>query len=174
MDAPALSYNFTAGLLQGTITSWVVKNDGNNTLGGLDFVYQVKLTSGDLSQLSLNGFNSLSSVNVSDTPGGVFSFLPGSVASTAGNPAATQADWSSNLHFTWDPTALASGTTDLLVVDTASSQFGINTFSGVEDGGGADVSVYAVPEPTTILAGALLLLPFGASTLRFARKSRVA
>jgi len=29
-----------------------------------------------------------------------------------------------------------------------------------------------VPEPTTFLAGALLLLPFGASTLRFVRKNR--
>jgi hypothetical protein len=31
-----------------------------------------------------------------------------------------------------------------------------------------------VPEPTTIIAGALLLLPFGASTVRFLRKSRAA
>jgi hypothetical protein len=31
-----------------------------------------------------------------------------------------------------------------------------------------------VPEPTTMIAGALLLLPFGASTLRFVRKSRLA
>jgi F0F1-type ATP synthase assembly protein I len=29
-----------------------------------------------------------------------------------------------------------------------------------------------VPEPTTMIAGALLLLPFGASTLRILRKSR--
>ena len=31
-----------------------------------------------------------------------------------------------------------------------------------------------VPEPTTIIAGALLLLPFGLSTLRTFRKNRVA
>jgi hypothetical protein len=31
-----------------------------------------------------------------------------------------------------------------------------------------------VPEPTTMIAGALLLLPFGASTLRIVRKNRVA
>lgn len=34
--------------------------------------------------------------------------------------------------------------------------------------------VVAVPEPTTVLAGALLLLPFGASTLRILRRNRVA
>jgi hypothetical protein len=28
----------------------------------------------------------------------------------------------------------------------------------------------AVPEPTTLIAGALLLLPFGASTIRILRK----
>jgi hypothetical protein len=32
----------------------------------------------------------------------------------------------------------------------------------------------AVPEPTTMVAGALLLLPFGASTMRFIRKNRTA
>lgn len=35
-------------------------------------------------------------------------------------------------------------------------------------------NVSAVPEPTTMLAGALLLLPFGASTVRFLRKNRTA
>ncbi len=37
--------------------------------------------------------------------------------------------------------------------------------------GGVPVAV-PVPEPTTVIAGALLLLPFGASTLRFIRRSR--
>jgi hypothetical protein len=34
-------------------------------------------------------------------------------------------------------------------------------------------SVHQVPEPTTMLAGALLLLPFGASTLRILRRNRM-
>lgn len=37
-----------------------------------------------------------------------------------------------------------------------------------------EFQVSAVPEPTTIIAGALLLLPFGASTIRFLRKNRTA
>lgn len=36
------------------------------------------------------------------------------------------------------------------------------------------IGVTPVPEPTTIIAGALLLLPFGASTLRILRKNRTA
>jgi len=35
-------------------------------------------------------------------------------------------------------------------------------------------AVTLVPEPTTMIAGALLLLPFGASTLRILRRNRVA
>jgi len=42
--------------------------------------------------------------------------------------------------------------------------FGAGTFSAVS----------AVPEPTTLIAGALLLLPFGASTLRILRRRRAA
>jgi hypothetical protein len=38
----------------------------------------------------------------------------------------------------------------------------------------ARFDVTAVPEPTTMIAGALLLLPFGASTLRILRKNRTA
>jgi hypothetical protein len=38
--------------------------------------------------------------------------------------------------------------------------------------GGAAIGLSAVPEPTTMIAGALLLLPFGASTLRIVRKKR--
>jgi len=55
-----------------------------------------------------------------------------------------------------------------------------STISGVdfEFGTGPDFVVaghtVVVPEPTTMIAGALLLLPFGASTLRFVRKNRVA
>lgn len=40
--------------------------------------------------------------------------------------------------------------------------------------GAGTLSVTAVPEPTTMIAGALLLLPFGASTLRILRKNRTA
>jgi hypothetical protein len=36
------------------------------------------------------------------------------------------------------------------------------------------ITLFPVPEPTTMIAGALLLLPFGASTLRLLRKTRTA
>lgn len=38
--------------------------------------------------------------------------------------------------------------------------------------GGLSGAITAVPEPTTIIAGALLLMPFGASTFRILRRNR--
>jgi len=51
-------------------------------------------------------------------------------------------------------------------------EFGVLTAAGVviDVTGGASISLAPVPEPTTMVAGALLLLPFGASTLRILRK----
>lgn len=50
------------------------------------------------------------------------------------------------------------------------------TSTGLEAANGQDFIVKGVevPEPTTIVAGALLLLPFGASTLRILRRHRTA
>jgi hypothetical protein len=39
---------------------------------------------------------------------------------------------------------------------------------------GTSINISAVPEPTTMVAGALLLLPFGASTIRMLRKRQLA
>ena len=48
------------------------------------------------------------------------------------------------------------------------------TYSGVNGDAYVEVDGTPVPEPTTMIAGAMLLLPFGASTLRILRKSRAA
>jgi len=58
----------------------------------------------------------------------------------------------------WAPNGATSGASEQLVADNT-------TITG---------AWVPVPEPTTMIAGALLLLPFGASTLRFARKSKAA
>jgi hypothetical protein len=53
----------------------------------------------------------------------------------------------------------------------------MNLYTGDDNGVGTGVSqpqLYQTPEPTTIIAGALMLLPFGASTLRILRKTPAA
>jgi hypothetical protein len=60
----------------------------------------------------------------------------------------------------------------------AYADFGAATGSGVVVGSvdinSITVGPVPVPEPTTMIAGALLLLPFGATTLRMLRKNRAA
>jgi hypothetical protein len=52
--------------------------------------------------------------------------------------------------------------------------FGILAPGGLVTVSSVEQSFHQVPEPTTMIVGALLLLPFGASTLRILRKSRAA
>jgi hypothetical protein len=54
-----------------------------------------------------------------------------------------------------------------LLIPTPQSQYGLNAQEMF-------YNVTPVPEPTTLIAGALLLLPFGASTLRVLRRNRAA
>jgi hypothetical protein len=95
-----------------------------------------------------------------------------------------------------DPGAATSGTVKVDLSDSTSQTFAAGSFRGfVTSAGGPVITslsldslttgayptldhLYAgttpVPEPTTMIAGALLLLPFGASTFRFFRKNRTA
>jgi len=71
----------------------------------------------------------------------------------------------------------ASGSsTDLIFTDASALADGSPTgFGAVIDNVSLNaVPLNAVPEPTTIIAGALLLLPFGASALRILRRNRMA
>jgi hypothetical protein len=61
---------------------------------------------------------------------------------------------------------------DALIVGNANGAYGVYALNLGTPGAVQDQLVIAVPEPTTVLAGALLLLPFGASTLRILRRNR--
>jgi hypothetical protein len=83
----------------------------------------------------------------------------------------------------FDPTDPVAELNDTLVLGTPLHQVWINKdiYLAAAPGGSAQATIIdqrfsqtAVPEPTTMIAGALLLLPFGASTLRILRKNRTA
>jgi hypothetical protein len=95
------------------------------------------------------------------------------------DPATCMLDvmWNGNLVAHLAPTSTAM----VLYSSTVTAMTGDNTLelvgTGTDDGVGAiidNVSLTAVPEPTTMIAGALLLLPLGASTLRLLRKRQTA
>jgi hypothetical protein len=56
----------------------------------------------------------------------------------------------------------------------ANGAYGVQDMVLAQPGQVQDQLVIVVPEPTTMIAAALLLLPFGASTLRILRKTRTA
>jgi len=68
-------------------------------------------------------------------------------------------------------TSIAAGGSDANVAQA--SLLAINS-TGLGGDGFGQSYVVPVPEPTTLIAGAMLLLPFGASTLRTLRRNRAA
>ena len=60
------------------------------------------------------------------------------------------------------------------ITRNANGAYGVDALNLGAPGAVQDQLVIVVPEPTTMIAGSLLLLPFGASTLRILRKNRAA
>jgi hypothetical protein len=145
----------------GTLTTYVYSGDANNPLQGLTFVYNEVLTAGDLSQIQLNGFSS--TVDVANMSGNV-----------APKAAFTQNSGASYIKFLWNPDGLGVGApiNSTVVVATGSLTYG-GIIAGVSDGTTANVPILApVPEPSTVVAGILMLLPFGIGAVRSLRKER--
>jgi len=65
---------------------------------------------------------------------------------------------------------IPGGSQQLIVVKDISIAAAAGELVGLSD---VEQSFHQVPEPTTVIAGALLLLPLGASTLRILRRNRI-
>ena len=72
-----------------------------------------------------------------------------------------------------DSAAETSPRTDSYTV-TTSGTYSIDLLYAEVNGAPVELNFTAVPEPTTFLAGVLLLLPFGASAMRMVRKNKQA
>ena len=167
------SYSQGSGAFSGTVTSWALSGDTSNPLGGLDFLYQIHNTgSTQVEGLSLGGFDSIP-VYVGYITTAVLPAATGSVAGTIIPADATRS--LSTIHWDYIGTSLTGGGTygDILVVLTGMTRSEFANGS-IQDTYSQNIQILAVPEPTTMVAGALLLLPFGASTLRILRKNRTA
>ncbi len=166
-DTGALAYSFGGGLDVGSVETQVYNNDINNTLGGLTFLYTIVVTSGDIGGITLNG-NWAGQVAIADVTGSAQSI----------NNFNYKAD-GSNIRVNWAGAPYSSGlpVTLQFVIDTSSKADAL-TLAGLQDSapdGGANIlSPVPVPEPATVVAGALLLLPLGIGAARSLRKERVA
>jgi hypothetical protein len=98
------------------------------------------------------------------------------ITSWSGNGPAVQA-WFNTFVGGVGGAALVPPTTGTILRDAAYAlPTGRNTGIDANDGAGQDLifNTTPIPEPSTLIAGGLLLLPFGASTLRFIRKNKTA
>ena len=161
MSAQNFSYNGNTG----SIATSVYTSDANNPLGGLTFVYTLIVTGGDISSVALNGFGPASMVAV------------GYGLSSSGIISAESFTTSGVVNFSFQNAITpAIGGAQYLVVGTSLNKDAANG-AGFLDGGTFPTLtpiLAPVPEPSTVVAGALMLLPFGIGAIRSLRKDRTA
>ena len=153
------TYSFGGGIDTGTILTQAFSGVSQNTLGGLTFQYTITVLTGDLSSVALNVFN-------------VPSVLVGTLS---GGDQATSANFTLGnvVNFTWNTDTVPTTSPVTVLVGTGINQFqsGVVTLEDNFPDGSAGILV-PVPEPTTVLAGALMLLPLGIGAVRSLRKER--
>ena len=166
----AVSGSDPLGTPEGSVSSWVLSGFDTAPGAGLTFVYQIQNGGPDtITEASFSNFagttvlststqatfallNSITGVGGfafgSETPGGAVTFNGG----------------------------LASGATsysDFLIINTTATQWNIGQGREEDDFQAVGNVLAPVPEPTTIAAGILMLLPLGIGAVRSLRKERV-
>ena len=145
-------------------------------MGGYSFYYVIHNSGvSEVSRFAVNGFNAVDVV-----PGVDAKTIPvaGGTGPFSADRSAGVGDLGKTVGFNFNPIAghtqlPGGGLSYTLVVHTSLFKYASSLASIVDGGASANVAILAVPEPTTMIAGALLLLPFGASTLRILRRNRV-
>jgi hypothetical protein len=167
---PLVSPFAYGGAFSGTLTSTVLQESAlNNPLGGYTFLYVIANagSSADaLRRFTIDDWKTDLNVVVGNT-----------IAAGIDAPIADRSANGDIIGFDWGVvTPITAGGFGEVFVRTSLQGFTIANGSTI-DSGTATVQTYAaaaVPEPATLMAGMLLLLPFGASTLRILRNRRAA
>jgi hypothetical protein len=159
MSVTSVQASFTAIDGVGTGNSWS-QQFNESGVGNFDHI-EISWVTGSLFETpALTSF----SAGWLLTPGGNTTF-----SSASGTPLT-----SLNFFINWGPasTPIIPTAFDFYAWDGNTLKEAVRaTYTGV---GGHEWDITPVPEPTTIIAGALLLLPLGASTLRILRKRQTA
>jgi hypothetical protein len=150
-----------ATTLQGTLSSWVLTSDPNDPAGytGDTYVYRVNETPGTdiVGALSLNGFASVGNIAVGFVSQGA-PFDPTSISQAANG--VINVAWSTGF----------TGLGDFIFVYTSVRGAALVT-DPVQDGvNSSAVALAPVPEPTTAVAAALMMLPLCVGAVRALRK----
>lgn len=164
----SLSAGFNNGGYTGSLDSWVIKAGDDSVATGLGFtgytfVFQVTPTGGNkVGSITLNGFTAGTTLG--------FGYL---ATSTAADPNNWSQDPTGFIKVNWTPDPPGYTTTgDFLYIYTDLLTVG-QVVDSVQDGLSATpAGLSPIPEPTTVLAGALMLLPLGIGAVRSLRKDR--
>jgi hypothetical protein len=171
----------TLGTLD-SVSLTLTANLRDSTLGGgrlaagdpfaITWSYDGSLTLSSLPSLS-STWNSSGSTTINPQPPGNFISEPlgltDPTSSTTLNSGLSQFIGGS----TFDLAAALDTTAGWYFTQTDPGEFGaFNPFAGGTLEVTYDYTATAVPEPSTLFAGAMLLLPFGASTMRILRKKK--
>jgi len=166
----------TLGQITGTVQSWVL--DGFSG-PGYTFVYQVVNNGPDaISQASFSGFGGGSFVSAGTTSLSAAAFFGVAFGATPTGGAGgsfnllTPAGAASFNEI--DSNVAGSNTSQFLYVITTARAFATSSGRTIDGITSQGATLAPVPEPSTVVAGALLLLPLGASALRVIRKNRTA
>jgi hypothetical protein len=173
----AQAYSYDGGADTGTLNSFVYAAgvDSANTLGGLTFVYVLSVNSNPnllLGELEIGSTST--GVNWGSTV--LMGFYPSSVV----DPSTGSLNLNAVLNFKWSPESTQAGTY-YVVVGTSMKAYKDST-STIQDGGSSqNLTILApttvpaaVPEASTVMAGALMLLPLGFGAVRALRRERTA
>jgi hypothetical protein len=144
---------YSGWIANSAASSWIAANPNNTANNNGTYSLSFDLTGYSLSSVSLSG-----SWTIDD--GGSL-YLNGYLLSSLGN-----GNWGSLAAFSVPSSDFVAGVNTLTIVGGDTD----NYLEGVRLQGDVTGSLAPVPEPTTILSGALLLLPFGSSALRQLRK----
>jgi hypothetical protein len=158
------NYSFGSGDT-GTVTEWVVSGDTNNTLGGLDFIYQVTVATVDISKINMGNYGSLTT-NVATGTGAGCAACTGDAA---GNLAPDVASNNGFGTITFGSTAFNTGTSKNLVAGQSSYLMYVLTnapgsvagYIGLIDSGSSPTLAGYAPSPEPGSVGLLLGGLFG-------------
>jgi len=158
------------GKYTGVLTTTVYANDANNLFGGLTFEYKL---ANDVN--SIDALERLTLIDWAASKVAVDNTSPSAVPAFYGDRMSID-----TVGFTWFGNGTFLGSFGVIMPGFAGSvliqsdlPYYTTSVANIIDGGVAMADTFAptaVPEATTLLAGALLFLPFGVSTLRILRK----
>jgi len=161
---------FAGANFSGTVTSTVWTGDAANPFGPAALTFMYSIANGP----SIDQLTRFTVIGWAGPLVDVDNLLGGGVGATYGDRSLS----GDTVGFSWVAAPLGLGT----IMPGAGATVLVHTplrtvatsVGNVIDGGIASMPVYApVPEPATMIAGALLLLPFGASALRIIRSRKV-